>query len=330
MFRPPPKSVVVGVAVAWVLIFLFFFRPTLELHFNNSEILTESYDFHETSEEAQCFKNIHASSKSPIPRVVHFLWGFGNHPEMTFMNYLAIRSALISLKPDTLKLHYEELSRDNIWFQRLQDNITLVHHNMTVEYPKQTKEHWQVSHMADALRLDILHREGGIYSDADVIALQSFNILLHNERDVILGHEGGDRHGLCNAIILARPDAAFLGQWIDRYNDFVPSEWNYHSVLLPKEMSLEQPSEICTLAPNVFFWPTWTHRHIRYMHADLSREEVVEVENLLDTYGGAFYSNQLAYHAWSQVAREEYLDRLTPELVKEKDTRFNLMVRRFL
>lgn len=330
MFRPLLKSVVLGTAVISVLVFLVFFRLTLELHFNNPESLTESYDFHETGEEAQCFKNIDVSSKSPIPKVVHFLWGFGNHSEMTFMNYLAIRSALISVKPDTLKLHYEELSRDNIWFRRLQDSITLVRHNMTLEYPKQTEEHWQVSHMADALRLDILHREGGIYLDADVIALQSFDILLHNQRDVILGYEGGDRHGLCNAIILSRPDAAFLGQWIEGYNDFDPSEWNYHSVLLPKEISLDQPSQICTLAPTVFFWPTWTHRHIRYMHEDLSEEEIVEVKKLLDAHGGALYSNQLAYHAWSQVAKEEYLDGLTPELVREKDTRFNLMVRRFL
>uniref|UniRef100_A0A093XU15 Inositol phosphoceramide mannosyltransferase 3 n=1 Tax=Talaromyces marneffei PM1 TaxID=1077442 RepID=A0A093XU15_TALMA len=306
MYQPLPKSVIVGTAVVSVLLFLFFFRSTVEIHFNNSESLTESYDFHETSEEAQCFKNTHALSKSPIPKVVHFLWGFGNHPEITFMNYLAIRSALISLKPDTLKLHYEELNRDNIWFRRLQDSITLVHHNMTAEYPKQTKEHWQVSHLADALRLDILHREGGIYLDADVIALKSFDTLLHNQRDVILGSEGGDRHGLCNAIILARPNAAFLGQWIDSYSDFVPSEWNYHSVLLPKEMSLDHPSEICTLAPTVFFWPTWTHKHIRYMHEELSEEKVLEVEDLLDAYGGALYSNQLAYHAWSQVARKEY------------------------
>jgi hypothetical protein len=54
------------------------------------------------------------------------------------------------------------------------------------------------------------------------------------------------------------------------------------------------------------------------------------VENLLDAYDGALYSNQLAYHAWSQMAREEYLDSLTLELAREMDTRVNLMVRRFL
>lgn len=163
MFRPLLKSVVLGTAVISVLVFLLFFRLTLGLHFNNPESLTKSYDFRETSEEAQCFKNIDVSSKSHIPKVVHFLWGFWNHSEMTCMNYLAIWSALISVKPDTLKLHYENLSRDNIWFRRLQDSITLVRHNMTVEYPKQTEEHWQVNHLTDALRLDILHREGGIF-----------------------------------------------------------------------------------------------------------------------------------------------------------------------
>lgn len=125
---------------------------------------------------------------------------------MSFINYLAIRSALDSLKPDVLELHYAYLDEDNVWFQKLRenDNITLVHHDMAVEYPKQLEQKWQVSHLADALRLDVLYREEGIYLDMDVISLRSFEGLMHSERDVILGHEGGDRHGLCNAVILAR------------------------------------------------------------------------------------------------------------------------------
>jgi hypothetical protein len=266
---------------------------------------------------------------NPIPNVVHFLWGFQN-PEMTFMNYLAIRSALVSLKPDTLKVHYEELNMDNIWFQKLKDSITLVHHEMAFEYPKQTQEKWQASHLTDALRLDILQNEGGIYMDTDVISLRPLDALRHSKKDVVLGHEGGDRHGLCNAIILARRDAPFLRRWIESYSDFSPKEWNYHSVILPKKMALDHPDQICTLAPTVFFWPTWTTGHIHHMHEPITPDEAREVENLLSFNGGALYQDQLAYHAWSQVARTEYLEKLTPEIVSEKDTRFNILVRRFL
>lgn len=66
------------------------------------------------------------------------------------------------------------------------------------------------------------------------------------------------------------------------------------------------------------------------MHEPITRDEAREMENLLDVNGGAIYPDQLAYHAWSQVARTEYLEKLTPEIVNEEDTRFNILVRQFL
>ena len=85
-----------------------------------------------------------------------------------------------------------------------------------------------MSHLSDALRLDVLQREGGVYMDMDIIALRSFDTIRNSSRDVVLGHEGGDRHGFCNAIILARKNASFLDRWIKSYVDFDPkNEWNY-------------------------------------------------------------------------------------------------------
>jgi hypothetical protein len=288
----------------------------------------KSYDFHDTDEETRCFNDVDTLS-NPIPNVVHVIWGFQD-PEMTFMNYLVIRSALISLKPDALKLHYQNFNENNVWFQKVSDKISLVHHNASIEYSKQIHENWQVSHLADALRLDVLQREGGIYLDMDVITLRSFDTLRHSKRDVVLGYEGGDRHGLCNAIILARKDAPFLKKWIESYTDFSPKEWNYHSVLLPKELAANSPYQVCPLAPTVFFWPTYTRNHVRYMHEPITKDEALELEIILDANGGSLYPDQLAYHAWNQMAWEKYLQRLTPEIVRERDTRFNVMVRRFL
>ncbi|KAL4919783.1 nucleotide-diphospho-sugar transferase [Aspergillus aurantiobrunneus] len=324
------KSVTVLTStVIGVLIVLFFFHPLQNFwRFSSPDSNVEAYNFLATADEVKCFSSINGLS-NPIPNVVHFISGIEN-PEMNFITYLAIRSALVSLQPDTLKLHYEELNMDNIWLQKLRDNITLVHHDVALEYPKQKQENWQASHLADMLRLDILRQEGGIYLDTDVIALQSFDAIRYNERGVLLGNEGGDRHGLCNAVIVARKDASFLQRWIESYKDFSPDEWNYHSVLLPKKMALDHPDQVCSLAPTAFFWPTWTTNHIRYMHEAITEDEARQVEELLDVYGGGLHPNQLAYHAWNQVARTKYLEKLTPDVVRQKDTRFNIMVRRFL
>ncbi|KAF9887208.1 hypothetical protein FE257_010462 [Aspergillus nanangensis] len=293
----------------------------------SNEGMVESFDFHQTPDEARCLHNTIASSKPPIPNVVHVIWL--NNPELTFLNYLTMRSALDSIQPDTIHLHYTVLNESNMWLRLLQPRITLVPHDLEKEYPLQVQQGWQISHVADVLRLDILHQHGGIYLDMDVITLRSFDHLRNADRDVVLGHEGSPRQGLCNAIILARPHARFLTRWIESYQDFARSEWNYHSVVLPKQLATEYPDEICALSPEVFFWPTWTRRHVRFMHEPMDKAESVAFQATLVSNGGSMYENQRAYHGWSQVSTP-YLQRLSPANVQAEDTRFNVLARRFL
>jgi hypothetical protein len=95
-------------------------------------------------------------------------------------------------------------------------------------------------------------------------------------------------------------------------------------------MAAEHPGLVCPLAPEVLFWPTWTNEHVRYMHEPITKDEARELELHLDANDGALYPDQLAYHAWGQMARSKYISHLTSEIVRDKDTRFNIMVRRFL
>jgi hypothetical protein len=292
----------------------------------SGEKRVESFDFKPTDIEETCFRsNIH--STDPIPNVVHIIWL--NNTELDFINYLTIRSALISLQPDRVNLHYTDLNGQNEWFVKLRDYVTLVQHDLETEYGQQIKDKWQISHVADLLRLDVIAKEGGIYLDMDVIALRSFDHLLGCEKDLILGHEGGDRHGLCNAIIVGRPGSSFIQRWRKSYGTFATNEWNYHSVILPKELSLMYRDEICTISPSVFYWPTWTRKHIRYMHEPITQSEAQEFQHTVNENEGGIYPDQLAYHAWSQVA-STYLRDLNPGKVLSHNTRFNVLVRRFL
>ncbi|CCC13500.1 unnamed protein product [Sordaria macrospora k-hell] len=179
-----------------------------------------------------------------------------------FLSYLAVRAALVSLQPTELKLHYTYLSSppspdpnaqdplSNPWIRRLTQRwpgkFKLVHHPP----PPETESKAQYAHKSDTLRLQILLEEGGIYLDIDVFAFRSFAPLLSRGptqgRDTILGYEGGNRWGLCNAVIVARrPNATFIRRWLDTYLDenvdLEKEAWNYRSVLLPKElMAVEQ------------------------------------------------------------------------------------------
>lgn len=347
MLRAPRGRALLGAAalalavcvVVYMTIVVVLGRQVLSFPGSNGmdEARVEAFDLYETAEESKCFHCDALESVEPIPNVVHFTWGLVPESRMSFINYLAVRSALETIRPDALKIHYAYLAEDDVWLQRLLEqyngsSVTLVSHDMAAEYPRQVMQRWQVSHLADVLRLDVLYGEGGIYLDMDVISLRPFDTLRGCHRDVVLGHEGGSRHGLCNAVILARPNAAFLARWIGSYGSFSPKQWNYHSVLLPKKLQLapENTRLVCPLSPTAFFWPTWTDRHVRYMHEPISDDDAAALDLLLAATGGSIYPNQLAYHAWSQVAWSPYLQHLTPKIVKEKNTRFNVMVRRFV
>lgn len=300
----------------------------------------ENYNFRTTVSEQQCFNGTIPPHVDPtlapsIPKIVHFTWGLKGDGAFTFPLYLAIKAALVTIQPDELKIHYTHIDRDNPWFLKLERNLTLVHHNtddiLSAAGLATTDSHrWHVAHVSDVLRLQILAAEGGIYLDSDAYALQPFDNILRGARDVVLAHEGGNRYGMANAVIVAKRGARFIHRWLARYESFNERNWNYHSVVLPKKLADRYPLEMCALSPTAFFWPLWTDSHVEFMHKPLSLEEAVEVENRARRYGGALYRDQLVYHAWSHQSYERYMARLTPEIIMEEDTRFNILMRRFI
>ncbi|KAJ5669002.1 hypothetical protein N7462_010072 [Penicillium macrosclerotiorum] len=320
------KLAIFGFLAAALFLALHHVNKLHEESSRREEEKVETYNLQSTSAEHRCLYNSGPAS-TPIPKIVHLIWL--ENAEINFMAYLTIRSALVSIQPDIINLHYTVLNHKNEWLKKLRDNITLVQHDLAQEYSRQMDEKWKITHISDLLRLDVINREGGIYVDMDVILLRHFDNLLQSPKDLILGNEGGDRHGLCNAIILGRPGSSFVQRWRESYRTFSRHEWNYHSVTLPKELSTQYTDEICSLSPAVFFWPSWTKRHIEYMHKPISDNETREFETTIADNRGAIFPTQLAYHAWSQVAAK-YLRNLSIERVMSENTRFNILVRRFL
>ncbi|KAI0167588.1 hypothetical protein BJ166DRAFT_238224 [Pestalotiopsis sp. NC0098] len=286
----------------------------------------------------------------PIPNRVHFIYGLSNPYQkpgagtFDFLCYLAVRSAIVALSPEKVSLHYTYISEPpspdanaspltNPWIKRLEKDITLVHHapEEIANLKSRPDAIWQAAHVSDVLRLKLLQSEGGIYLDMDSFALRPFTKVLKSPRGIILGYEGGNRYGLCNAIMAAHPNSTFVERWLDSYGgQDLSREWNYHSVILPGEMQKEYPKEVCALPPTTFFWPTWTWRHIEWMHETLNSQEAQHWTAEVKRNGGSLFEDQLAYHAWSQMAWSRFLKDLTPEIVRTRDTRFNIMVRRFL
>ncbi|RDA84407.1 hypothetical protein CP532_2876 [Ophiocordyceps camponoti-leonardi (nom. inval.)] len=375
MVRLKPKSIMTSVLRLSLLIcsafILYNLFPTLlrfgdylsQNHPFSGQDLVEQ-DFVPTPKELACLQGLplpgetspggKAADEAPIPNVVNFIF-FQKVPprshqgDFGFLNYLAVRSAIVSLKPQRIYIHYgfsspsisrHRLANDNEdaeshhlifnnpWIRRLKPHVELKRYTKPIDHSLKHQEH-----LADRVRLEILLEHGGIYLDLDAFALRPFAKALEPPapHDAVLGYEGGNRAGLCNAVIAARANSSFIRRWLTTYDSVdLNKEWNYHSVILPKELASEHPDEICELPPDAFLWPTWTWGHVRWMHEPLSSDEAEYWQGRIRHFGGSLFKNQLVYHAWSQMSRYRYLKRLTPDVIRREDTRFNLLMRRFL
>ncbi len=118
--------------------------------------------------------------------------------------------------------------------------------------------------------LSVLHEQGGIYLDMDVLCLRSFEPLRRHE--IVLGEEGKDRgYGLCNAVILAAPGSWFVRKWLAGYDPDTSlwkgfrstgrdAYWNELSVRYPAYLARLYPGRVHVVDHRAFFWPTWWTR----------------------------------------------------------------------
>jgi hypothetical protein len=286
------------------------------------------WDWKETEEEIFCRAAHDLNGKEPIPHVVHYilLSDEGAQYELSYATFLAIKSVLLRMKPEEVKIHHFDLNTSNSWFRELKNHVTLVQlRRQDIVVPNGYKlSDLVLAHQADIIRLAVLAQEGGIYLDTDVYILRPFKHLLTNPRDILLGHEGGDRYGLCNAVILARAGSEFISIWQDSYKTFDEAKWAEHSVLMPKRLQVQHKDLICPLSPPVFYWPFWESWNVQYMHDPIGADDIALLQDNMDAWGGSMYESQLAYHSWGGHA---YLRELTPDVVQEKDSRFNLLMR---
>lgn len=286
----------------------------------------EKFDFADTEDEKRCFDAV-APGPNPIPKIVHFIWL--DNPELNFMTYLTIRSAIVSIRPERINLHYTSLNETNQWFLELRDHLYLVPHDLQKEYPKQLEEKWEVKNISDLLRLDAIDKEGGIYLDTDVIALRPFDNLLNSRTDAVLGYADADRNAVSNSIIVGRRGSSFIQRWRASYENLSSSEDDHHAIALPKKLSLVYADDVCVLSPIAFSWPTWSENHIKYMHQRLSKPEAKDFAKKVMWHNGRLRQNQMAYHGWSQVASSQ-LSGLDEKIIMRDETRFNILARRFL
>lgn len=225
-----------------------YYRSTLSQKWDDKGVL--SWDWTDTKEEVGCRalgrssgQQTTKSSKTPIPNIVHFvvLSSEGEQYDLSYSSFLAIKAAIVRMNAAEIKVHtyHNGLNIRNPWWLELQGHVTLVEFERPEQGPRGLlMKDLPLAHQSDLARLNILQMEGGIYMDTDMFALKPFTDLLDSPRDIVMGHEGANRYGLSNAVMLARPVSEFLRIWQHTYRTYDPRLWNEHSVRKPKEMQV--------------------------------------------------------------------------------------------
>jgi len=196
-----------------------------------------------------------------VPKILHYCFGFsagGGGKPWSLVHYACLKSAVERIKPTEVLL-YCEFEPTGPWWNLSRELVKVERIQAPREIFGNPVAHF--AHRADIVRLEKLLGRGGIYLDADVFVHKAFDDLLGHR--TVLGRQVVNQKdlGLCNAVILAEPQAPFLKRWHSEYRSFRSSGsdiyWDEHSVQVPKKLSQQFPNEVTVLPPGAFFWPTF-------------------------------------------------------------------------
>lgn len=270
-----------------------------------------------------------------IPRVFHFVFGLREqtHP-FSLLHYLALRSCLDVNQPELIRMHYRHEPWGPLW-DRIRPHLDLCPIEQPLplsdfRYPETSAAAaFRYAHSSDFLRVDILHREGGVYADMDTLFVRRYPDELF-QHSFVMGHETVDPHvkyahgggSLCNALFFSAPDAQFGALWRREMDAAFDGNWSRHSTFLPYELSLRHPQLIHVEPTTSFFHLDWTREGIRNLF-----ERSVDLPDTV-------YSLHLWAHLWSDRSRTDvtrfHEGRITPNYIRLANTTFARLARRFL
>jgi hypothetical protein len=164
-----------------------------------------------------------------------------------------------------------------------------------------------IQYKADVLRLQILHKLGGIYLDTDSLLLKGLHPLIGPE--MVLARESPD--SIAMSPIIAKPGADFINVWLQRMPEAIKTgTWASHAVNLPVEIA---KYHYCDIRPQSEFFP-FDLRH-NYLFDEGRADE--HMERMGDPYALHVYETYWA----------GYLEGVNETYMKTRDTLFARLFR---
>jgi hypothetical protein len=275
-----------------------------------------------------------------IPNIFHFVFGLRPQAEpMHVVHFLCLESCRRVYRPDAIHFHYRHAPHGP-WWERIRPHLTLHRvaadtRDLDTRRYRDTEEGRYIqradlmyAHEADFIRLDVLGQWGGVYADMDTLFVQPLPQRMFREPFVVgeepplPGADGALRPSLCNALMLARPGAAFPARWRARMTQVFDGTWSRHSCQEAALLWAEMPESIRVLPPRYF-----------YKHGP-TRDGIRSLLEGLDTDLHDVYSLHLWAHLWWDEARTDFSNfhagMLTLDQIRGVDTTYNIIARGFL
>lgn len=255
-----------------------------------------------------------------IPNTVHFAFTSDpaqDHKPFSFVHYLAVSSAAHYARPGEIVVHYLH-EPSGPWWEAARSLVVARPHPISTALF--TADFAHPAHQADAIRLETLLTEGGIFLDLDVVCLQPFAPLL-STAPAIIGEE--DDQAFCCAVLLAEPGSRFIEAWIRGY-DPATSDWSgFRSTGFDEywgEMSTRYPMHLRDLAPaDVTVLPPQAFYPVSWRNHDCDRLFRAPDDGGLTA---AMLASSYTLHLWQMGSWKRHLAALEPDSIAASDTAF--------
>ncbi len=281
--------------------------------FNRPAIAEAAARLAKLEAQLQHMAKAHAGpSANTIPPILHFVYGLKQREVFPYYAKLAVLSALHHHPGWQAMFHLGHEPTGPHW-QSLKPRLIL--------NPVPALDYFGIAplkhhaHKADVIRLLALQHIGGVYMDIDTLTQKSFSPL--NAEKFVMGIQPalpGQPGGLCNAIMLARPQAAFTSLWLAQHRHFRSRGtdwlWDFMSVKTPAQLARKNPNLITVLKPKALFDPLWNT-----VEETLFSE--TPVANALPNF---------AFHLWNNMISAK-LDSIDPHYIKTSNSLYAQIAR---